>query len=465
METTLYEIKERPSLMADVVKLLQNEWQDADEENRKETMSRSDGESSFTLILLKGKQASEEKTKEIESKLEEKKSKPLEEKNDDVLLAHARLELAKLPYKNCKAATFYSVCVRKDLRGKGLGKIIMQKSAEYALKKGFGYCFLKTQKHNVGFYQKCGYTVCQDGKNPVGFSPKKPKGGGSDIHGALLADIRSGTVLRKATESKAKSPITGVWMVKSLRSKKKKKKRNRKKGKGSATSTNGAGAATMENEDKKAAELAEAVASFSGIDLTTQEVEYLGEQKPYGKICRLGQYFFNCDGKEQKRVPVRKTDRINLVKTFKKSPADKADWPNGLHCLTCPFTKQKASAKSSAFSSGCLALEQIVSRATGNPKQLAVRVMPVLIHPQAYDVIRRYVPGGQHLRPLSAGMLKNFTEAWNSSLGFRQYVTDDFVSNYSKRMRRGRKLTTKKDAEGNVAQIVFSDNDGKKVNK
>jgi len=163
----------------------------------------------------------------------------------------------------------------------------------------------------------------------------------------------------------------------------------------------------------------------------------------HGRVLRMGQLFFRIDRKKNiglTPVRVRKGDKMLFVKTFKRSSADTAGWPNGLHCLKCPFTTLTAteSNKSGAFNYGYVALEQIVARTTQNKKQLAVRVLPVLIHPKAYEAIYEHVPGGKLLAAPSTASsrgLKSYSDTWNMHLEFRQYVTEDFVENYSKRVR------------------------------
>jgi len=90
-------------------------------------------------------------------------------------------------------------------------------------------------------------------------------------------------------------------------------------------------------------------------------------------------------------------------------------------------------------------------------KQLAVRVMPVLIHPQAYEMLYANVPGGKIYLPPPSNKpsSRGYAESWDSSRSFRQFVTDDFVDNYSKRMAKGRKVHNHKDRLGNVVGVVF----------
>ena len=85
-----------------------------------------------------------------------------------------------------------------------------------------------------------------------------------------------------------------------------------------------------------------------------------------------------------------------------------------------------------------MCLHQIVLRSSENKKQLCVRVMPVLIHAKAYSVIHSLVPGGSGLpEPSSKKPIKRgYAETWNAALkiDFREYVTNDFVTNYRNRV-------------------------------
>uniref|UniRef100_A0A7S3YQJ6 Uncharacterized protein n=2 Tax=Lotharella globosa TaxID=91324 RepID=A0A7S3YQJ6_9EUKA len=179
----------------------------------------------------------------------------------------------------------------------------------------------------------------------------------------------------------------------------------------------------------------------------------------------MGQFFFKEKGAKIPvgvgPVRVKKGDRLGFIRAFKRKPQDVASWPNGLHCMTCPITNKTASDKTKEFNWGYMALNQIVSKTTQG-KQLAVRVMPVLIHPQAYEMMYKHVPGAKTcLSPPSSSSSnsnstsRGYAETWDASRSFRQLVTDDFVENYSKRMAKGRKVQNHKDRLGNVVGVVF----------
>eukprot|EP00466_Bigelowiella_natans_P006717 jgi/Bigna1/69808/fgenesh1_pg.10_\ len=351
-----------------------------------------------------------------------------------------------------------------------------------------------------------------------------------ETHCDLLKDIQKGLPLRKSNDKKISSSskkggIFTVWMTsevlldeegvvgdknnkiipqelgaadsssveeaklaaKRLRRKRNKQKRKKKKKQlqkqhgeeeekeGGEEKEENTGSRKNDNSAAKDPEaLRKAAANFPGIDLRSQSIDDIGESSVYGRVLRMGQLFFRLDRKKGiglKPVRVKKGDKMLFVKTFKRSSGDTAEWPNGLHCLKCPFTTLTATEnnKSGAFNVGYLALEQIVARTSQNKKQLAVRVLPVLIHPKAYEAIYQHVPGGNLLAPPtipSVRGLKGYSETWNLHLEFREYVTEDFVENYSKRMANGRSVQTYKDKRGNVLGAVFNsekdDNNGNK---
>ncbi|GAB5368386.1 hypothetical protein AAMO2058_001314800 [Amorphochlora amoebiformis] len=417
----LVEIRDRPELAPAIIKLLQDEWPDVGEETRMKAIKRSDGENSFTLALLRAPSRIDMKDSQARVKGGE-------------LIAHLRLDAAKLSYKNCKAVLVHSACVKPSLRGQGIGRYLMGQAAKYVSKYGYVYILLKTLKSNRVFYDKCGYQMCPEG-NPFFASMDPHSKGHEDKHGALLQDIRNGASLKKASEGKAKkSPGTSIWMFKSVQKKKRKKRNRNKKREGGKMGPEGPGG----NEEALEKKLKELAPSFIGLDLENQEIEDLGYDQNLG------------------RITVRAGDRISFVKAYKRSPDDTAEWPNGLHCLQCPLTHTPFSHKTK-HSVGVLALHQIVRKTKSNPKKLAVRVMPVLITLEAYEVVRSLVPGGEALGALAKGKPKGYVEAWQASTGFRQYVTDDFLQNYSKRLGKGRDVRRLRDNQGNVLQVSFKD--------
>lgn len=59
-----------------------------------------------------------------------------------------------------KSAVMYSVVIRKDLRGKGYGRVIMRETENFALMKGYSHMHLSTEDQQ-GFYHRLGYQECE----------------------------------------------------------------------------------------------------------------------------------------------------------------------------------------------------------------------------------------------------------------------------------------------------------------
>jgi len=481
------EIRDCPKLSGQAVELLKEEWPDKSEAFRMKAMQRyvrSDGVASFTLLLVNDSPMNEEVKREPEG-------------SDDglpVVLGHCRLDASKYSFKNSKTILLHSLCVKKQLRNQGIGRLLMQAAARYASNHGYVHTLLRTSKRNAGFYMKCGFEMLQEDSpfekevNPAE-APGVSKSDTKDIHGELLKSIKKGALLKKVSGSKklgVKAPINentqtqtneqkesvaevvSIWMAiqnKIENPKAAKRRRNRKKKKNGKLNNFPASVPKEPSEQLKAA-----AAEFKGINLAEQVLEDLGETTVHGHVYRMGQLFFRVHNERHVGlgpVKVKKGDRLLFVKTFKRSASDQAEWPNGLHCLKCPFTLQSATDTNNAndFNYGYMALHQIINRTAGNRKQLAVRVLPVLIHPKVYGIIYHHVPGGHLLpRPLTSinvRSLKSYSETWNNHLEFRQYVTEDFVENYSKRMSKGRSCQTFKDKRGNVLGAVFRDKEEK----
>ena len=72
------------------------------------------------------------------------------------VLGHSRI--AFLPRVD-RAVWIESVVVRFDLRGKGYGRVLMNKTEEYARQLGFTSAYLSTHDQQ-GFYYKLGYEFC-----------------------------------------------------------------------------------------------------------------------------------------------------------------------------------------------------------------------------------------------------------------------------------------------------------------
>ena len=75
-----------------------------------------------------------------------------------------------------KSAIMYSVVIRKDLRGKGYGRVIMRETERYALMQGYSHMYLSTEDQQ-GFYHRLGYQECEPitslGKNSKRLTPNQ----------------------------------------------------------------------------------------------------------------------------------------------------------------------------------------------------------------------------------------------------------------------------------------------------
>jgi predicted GNAT family N-acyltransferase len=61
-----------------------------------------------------------------------------------------------------KIAVLGRLCLLKEQRKKGAGKILMEEVINYCKKQGFEKIVLGTQEQNIGFYGKSGFTVCEE---------------------------------------------------------------------------------------------------------------------------------------------------------------------------------------------------------------------------------------------------------------------------------------------------------------
>lgn len=77
-------------------------------------------------------------------------------KNDHEVVGSSRLVSVQGKDKAC---LFESVIIRRDLRGTGLGKKLMEATEEFARKMNFKTAYLNTIDKQ-GFYSHLGYTVC-----------------------------------------------------------------------------------------------------------------------------------------------------------------------------------------------------------------------------------------------------------------------------------------------------------------
>ncbi|XP_060068421.1 N-alpha-acetyltransferase 80-like [Ylistrum balloti] len=78
------------------------------------------------------------------------------EDGKEQLLGHSKLSIV---YGKENCCLIESVCVRKNLRGKGYGRAMMEESEKYA--KGRGYCTMYLTTHDKqNFYKHLNYTFC-----------------------------------------------------------------------------------------------------------------------------------------------------------------------------------------------------------------------------------------------------------------------------------------------------------------
>jgi predicted GNAT family N-acyltransferase len=75
---------------------------------------------------------------------------------DERLVGYARLHLEE---GDCQA---YQVVVREDVRGTGVGRILMEAAATRARAGGRTVIELDARDHAVGFYERLGYDVVGD---------------------------------------------------------------------------------------------------------------------------------------------------------------------------------------------------------------------------------------------------------------------------------------------------------------
>ena len=73
------------------------------------------------------------------------------------LLGHAKL--ARMP-KDPNRCWIESVVISRNLRGKGLGRLLMEGCEKYALEKGFKTLYLSTHDQEA-FYSRLGFTLCE----------------------------------------------------------------------------------------------------------------------------------------------------------------------------------------------------------------------------------------------------------------------------------------------------------------
>jgi len=78
--------------------------------------------------------------------------------NNELIATATILYENKFIYNICKFAHVEDVCVKKEYRGKGYGKIIMKKLIEESVKNGCYKITLNCADENIKFYESCGLT-------------------------------------------------------------------------------------------------------------------------------------------------------------------------------------------------------------------------------------------------------------------------------------------------------------------
>mmetsp|Transcript_5386 Transcript_5386/g.8343 ORF Transcript_5386/g.8343 Transcript_5386/m.8343 type:complete len:150 (+) Transcript_5386:61-510(+) len=126
-DLSLVEIGAAPDLVAETVELLKDQWPGVSEETRMKAIARSDGATSFTLLLTR-------KQSKIEGRASSDGATGIKKGDGKVVVAHARLHAAKSTFKNAKALILHSLCVRKELRNHGIGKRLLDAAKAYVVK-------------------------------------------------------------------------------------------------------------------------------------------------------------------------------------------------------------------------------------------------------------------------------------------------------------------------------------------
>lgn len=96
-------------------------------------------------------------------------------KGERTVIGHSLLQQAD-GRSDGKSAIMYSVVIRRDLRGKGYGRVIMKETETYALMQGYSHMYLSTEDQQ-GFYHRLGYQECEPitslGKNSKRLTPNQ----------------------------------------------------------------------------------------------------------------------------------------------------------------------------------------------------------------------------------------------------------------------------------------------------
>mmetsp|Transcript_12788 Transcript_12788/g.32615 ORF Transcript_12788/g.32615 Transcript_12788/m.32615 type:complete len:217 (+) Transcript_12788:40-690(+) len=77
--------------------------------------------------------------------------------NTNTVVGHAEVKKAGIYHAN--AVLLESVVVKPELRGKGLGSMLISHCESFSGQKGFSFMYLNT-RHKESFYKKLGYKTC-----------------------------------------------------------------------------------------------------------------------------------------------------------------------------------------------------------------------------------------------------------------------------------------------------------------
>jgi glucosamine-phosphate N-acetyltransferase len=78
-------------------------------------------------------------------------------KNDMILATVTIIYENKFIYNITKLAHIEDVCVKKEYRGLGYGKLIVYSAIEHAIQNGAYKVTLVCSEENINFYKKCGF--------------------------------------------------------------------------------------------------------------------------------------------------------------------------------------------------------------------------------------------------------------------------------------------------------------------
>ena len=133
-----------PELVQEALEILEEEWphEKSLREQRKRTMTE-DGKDSLPCHLV----------------LATSTTKRCNGISPVSVVGHAKLQKGD-GRGDGSCAVIYSVVVKKQCRGQGFGRILMEKCEDYAMSCGMSYMYLST-KDRLGFYEHLGYQRCE----------------------------------------------------------------------------------------------------------------------------------------------------------------------------------------------------------------------------------------------------------------------------------------------------------------